>query len=740
MNQVSLIIPTFNESQNLPLLVEEIFSVLLHTNYDVELIIVDDNSPDGTGVVADELSKIYPIKVVHRTGKLGLGSAVREGFKKSDRSILGVMDADLSHDPHIIPKMLSFLESNDIVLGSRFEEGSEVEKWKWWRKIISKTGVKITRFLTGVKDPLSGFFFLRKNVIENVELDTVGYKILLEILVKGRHVNVKEVPFQFRIRKYSTSKLDKMEYLLFLKQVLEYSWWKLKCCLLKHKFFVGVFMLAIGLLVYHVSYRTFWMDETMVLNYLHLSLKDFLVTYWHIPDNHPPLYYFLVLVVSKIFSWSEFVIRLVSLLAGLGIVCLVYCLVYRISSNKKTACLAAFFTAFSSYFVLISQMARYHSLAAFFAFLTLYFFYRIFFESYSKRVWCWFLIAFVLTAYTDYPHFIYIALFTNGFYLYRLIRRQPITPPIRWVVGQLIVCILVSPLLWMVYNRIFIQGDGGFTNKNLLGNSWLNITGGIMFHVYVYFFGENIFPWNYVFFVLGTAVLFAVLVGGVMALRKKNWNSKHVFVVVTSLVLIVLNTLFMNVANPRYNFTVYPKFGFVAYPFLVISFVFCLSFLRSKKVQFLFFSLWGLVAMSGLIHFYSVDNYFNASYFRTFNAFEYVHAHSKPGQYLAITTDASSGVYGFYKEKYFQNLQPLDSQIFQATSTVPSGKQIWFFSTASDALEESVSTKDKIPQGYKILKSFESVPLDTMFKKYKEKMFDRPSYTYKYTVFLLEKI
>lgn len=227
MFQVSLVIPTYNEAKNLPLLVREIFETIDHSLIDLELIIVDDNSPDGTGEVAEELRKEYPIKVVHRTGKLGLGSAVRAGFTASTRSYLGVMDADLSHDPSVLNSMINSLSEYDIVLGSRFEKESVVEQWKWWRELISRIGVWITHFLTGVKDPLSGYFFLHRNVLEGAALNTSGYKILLEILIKGRYKKIKEVPFRFRIRKFSTSKLNSKEHVLFLKQIIAYSWYKL---------------------------------------------------------------------------------------------------------------------------------------------------------------------------------------------------------------------------------------------------------------------------------------------------------------------------------------------------------------------------------------------------------------------------------------------------------------------------------------------------------------------------------
>lgn len=228
MKKVSIIIPTYNESKNLPLLVEEIFNSIDKSRIDTEIIFVDDNSPDGTGAVAEELSKKFPIKVVHRSGKLGLGSAVREGFKQSDRPILGVMDADLSHDPKILNDLINSLDEYDIAIGSRFTSGSEVEKWIWWRKIISTVGVWFTHWLArGVKDPLSGYFFLKHSVIDKVVLETTGYKILFEILIKGNYIKVKEFSYNFRIRKYSSSKLNWNEHFLFLKQVFVYSWYRM---------------------------------------------------------------------------------------------------------------------------------------------------------------------------------------------------------------------------------------------------------------------------------------------------------------------------------------------------------------------------------------------------------------------------------------------------------------------------------------------------------------------------------
>lgn len=222
--QISLITPTYNECKNIPLLAEEIFQIIANEpDIDLELIVVDDNSPDGTGAAAEALKEKYPVKVVHRAGKLGLGSAVMEGFAQSERPYLGVIDADLSHDPAILPQLIHALRQYDLTIGSRFGETSYVEDWALHRRLISLVGVTAARILTGVQDPLSGYFFLRRDVLSNLQLTSAGYKILLEILVKGRYESHLSIPFIFRNRQFSNSKLNLREHLLFFKQILYFS-------------------------------------------------------------------------------------------------------------------------------------------------------------------------------------------------------------------------------------------------------------------------------------------------------------------------------------------------------------------------------------------------------------------------------------------------------------------------------------------------------------------------------------
>jgi 4-amino-4-deoxy-L-arabinose transferase-like glycosyltransferase len=501
----------------------------------------------------------------------------------------------------------------------------------------------------------------------------------------------------------------------------------------------GVMILAIFLVFFKIESRAFWMDETFVLGFFKSSLVGFVVDYFRHPDNHPPLYYFLVLIASKIFPWTEAAVRLVSALAGVGSVYVLYLLVLRAVQDKKIALVSALFASLSAYFVLISQMARYHSLAGFASLVTLYFFYQLFVEGYTRRAFVGYLIALIVTGYIDYPHVIYLGLITNGLFIYQLIRRTNLVTLKQWVLGQVVTAVVCSPLAWLLYHRIAIQGDGGFTNTNLLANSWKHIVAGISFHVYTFFFSENILPWNIATFVIGCAVLFLVGVGLVQAWRDKKIGQGSGLLIFLGGALIVVNTLFMNVANPRYNFIVYPKFGFVAYFFWVFIFAFGLSSLRSKKIALAGFVLWTIVAVFGLTNFYASRNYLNASYFNSFQGLEFVKKGSLAGDYLAITPDAGEGLYEFYKQEYFPRVTPIFWAQFQS-STVPVGSRVWFFATGSDGTEVSVSTDAIIPAGYAVVDRFDSTPIDLTLKAYKEKILGRPSYLYKNSVFLLKKI
>ena len=231
MTQVSIIIPTYNESQNIISMLKSI-TENIPKKISAQTIIVDDNSPDGTGKIVEEyvnnFKKItnHTIDVVHRKTKSGLSSAIFNGIQKAKGETIIVMDADHSHPPQIIPKMIESLKKShyDIVIASRYVKGGQIKDWTKSRKAISKIATKIAKSFLHVeqKDPMSGFFAFKKNILKNSKLDLIGYKILLEILVKTKDVKTLEIPYTFTNRKIGTSKLDRKIIFDYLKSV-----WKL---------------------------------------------------------------------------------------------------------------------------------------------------------------------------------------------------------------------------------------------------------------------------------------------------------------------------------------------------------------------------------------------------------------------------------------------------------------------------------------------------------------------------------
>jgi len=221
--KVSIIIPTYNEKENISKLIPAIEDVFSGNRIQGELIIVDDNSPDGTADVVRSLQGKYPnLKLIVRGGKLGLSSAVLAGFKEASGGVFGAMDADFSHPVNKIPDLVSpiLAGSADITVGSRYVPGGSIHDWPFLRRVTSKGAVLLARPLTSVKDPVAGYFFLRKEVIDGVLLSPVGFKILLEILVRGNYSTVKEIPVSFTDREGGKSKLNTKEYIGYLKHCI----------------------------------------------------------------------------------------------------------------------------------------------------------------------------------------------------------------------------------------------------------------------------------------------------------------------------------------------------------------------------------------------------------------------------------------------------------------------------------------------------------------------------------------
>jgi dolichol-phosphate mannosyltransferase len=219
---LSLVIPTYNEKENLTPLIERIGKALDGRAY--EIILVDDNSKDGTIDIANELATRYPLKLFVRREEKGLATAVIHGIKQSSGNIIGVMDADLQHPPKVLPALLKAVEDGaDMVFASRYIEGGGCPNWDLARRIVSKVALKIAHLLLPssrrVKDPMSGFFMFRPENVAVERLKPIGYKIALEILMVGSFKNVVEVPFVFEERSAGQSKLRPRQQIDYLKHI-----------------------------------------------------------------------------------------------------------------------------------------------------------------------------------------------------------------------------------------------------------------------------------------------------------------------------------------------------------------------------------------------------------------------------------------------------------------------------------------------------------------------------------------
>jgi dolichol-phosphate mannosyltransferase len=207
---VSIVVPTYNERTRLGELVSAVFEVFAQHGIDGELVIVDDNSPDGTGALADALAARHRIRVVHRAGKLGLGTAVVDGFNAASGSVLGVMDADLSHPPSALPRLLQALEAHqaDLAIASRYIPGGATKNWPLVRRAMSRFACLLARPLTAARDATSGYFLIRRAAVQDVEIAAGGFKICLELLIRGRVRSVVEVPYEFVDRAAGESKMS----------------------------------------------------------------------------------------------------------------------------------------------------------------------------------------------------------------------------------------------------------------------------------------------------------------------------------------------------------------------------------------------------------------------------------------------------------------------------------------------------------------------------------------------------
>jgi dolichol-phosphate mannosyltransferase len=219
----SIVIPTYNEAAGIGKLLSALDGVFRAHGLDGEIIVVDDNSPDGTGRIVDELSARLPVRSLHRRGKLGLSSAVIEGWKaaRAESVALGAMDADFSHDVDALPKMVAALESGEygLAVGSRYVSGGRIANWPVRRVITSRVACWLARPLTRVRDVTSGYFLVRREALAGVSLDPIGFKIGLEVIAKAHYGRAVEIPYVFTDRVAGVSKLNQREIFNYLKQL-----------------------------------------------------------------------------------------------------------------------------------------------------------------------------------------------------------------------------------------------------------------------------------------------------------------------------------------------------------------------------------------------------------------------------------------------------------------------------------------------------------------------------------------
>ncbi|MCH2154237.1 MAG: polyprenol monophosphomannose synthase, partial [Phycisphaerales bacterium] len=224
---VSIIVPTYQEVDSLPPLIERL-AALKSAGWNLELLIVDDNSADGTVELVDRLGHDW-IRLIVRTEDRGLSTAVIRGLTEASHEIMVVMDADLSHPPEVIPEFVKALDGDaDFVVGSRYVPGGSTEDgWGVLRWVNSKVATLMARPFTRVKDPMSGFLGLHKSTFEScADLDPIGYKIGLELIVKGRCESVVEVPIHFSTRQHGESKLTLKVQRDYLRHILRLARWK----------------------------------------------------------------------------------------------------------------------------------------------------------------------------------------------------------------------------------------------------------------------------------------------------------------------------------------------------------------------------------------------------------------------------------------------------------------------------------------------------------------------------------
>jgi dolichol-phosphate mannosyltransferase len=221
-----MVVPTYNERERIAELTDALFAACGASGIGLELVIVDDNSPDGTGEVADRLAAGRNVRVIHRAGKLGLGTAVAEGFGAASADVVGVMDADFSHPPALVPRMLATFRETaaELVIASRYVPGGSTPNWPLQRRLLSRAACLLARPLSPVRDAASGFFLIRRDIARGTAIKAGGFKICLELIVRSGAGRLVEVPYRFDDREQGESKMSVREAAGYLVQLRDLYW------------------------------------------------------------------------------------------------------------------------------------------------------------------------------------------------------------------------------------------------------------------------------------------------------------------------------------------------------------------------------------------------------------------------------------------------------------------------------------------------------------------------------------
>jgi dolichol-phosphate mannosyltransferase len=211
-NRFALVVPTLNESGNIDILLSKLTDQLSDTQYEYEIVVVDDGSTDGTVEQVRQWTKRDPrIRILSRVGERGLAGAVLYGWSQSQANLLGVIDADLQHPPELLAELLRAAEKADIAIASRYARDNGTKGWNLLRAAVSRLSTLaaaplISKKNLGVTDPMSGFFVIHRRCIQGLTFQTTGFKLLLEILVRGRIRTARDVPYNFGLRQAGKSK------------------------------------------------------------------------------------------------------------------------------------------------------------------------------------------------------------------------------------------------------------------------------------------------------------------------------------------------------------------------------------------------------------------------------------------------------------------------------------------------------------------------------------------------------